>query len=209
MRHLGLMTLFLTILAFGGAPLHADTKNEKAAPKVLVNGKALTHQQVDSLTQMYGQVIPGKYWYDPVSGLYGNIGGAPMGQLYPSMTIGGPLAANASGGGNGRLTGVFINGREIHPLEYMFYQQLFGTVWPGRYWMNAQGVGGFVGMPASFNVQAAMAQARASSQRGRGNGGGNGSVYMPWIGGKPGTSVGKASDGCVYIVQGDYSAESC
>ena len=209
MRFLSSLTSLLALLMITSAPAVAGDKPEDiASPRVVVNGKALTNQQVNALTQMYGQVVPGKYWYDAVSGLYGVIGGAPMGQLYQGMTIGGPLAANASGGGNGRLTGVFINGREIHPLEYGFYQQLFGTVWPGRYWMNAQGIGGFVGMPASFNVPAAMAQARNTSRGSRGNRG-NGSVYMPWIGGKPGTSVGRASDGCVYIVQGDYSSESC
>ncbi|MEL6449414.1 MAG: hypothetical protein AAFQ62_15880 [Pseudomonadota bacterium] len=181
----------------------ADDKADSEKPEVIVNGKVLGEQTIVSLRNLYGSVEPGNYWYDAMSGLYGNAGGPPMGQLHPGLALGGPLKASASGGGNGNVTGVFINGREIHRLEYLFYLRLFGQVMPGRFWMNAQGVGGYVGGPAFFNVQQALAQAGS-----RASGGGD-SVYMPWIGGKPGTHVGRASDGCVYVSQGGYSAESC
>ncbi|MEO0363958.1 MAG: hypothetical protein AAF265_00560 [Pseudomonadota bacterium] len=198
-----LTLILIGILALGRQIASADDNDaEQASIKVVVNGSTLDRQQVNALISLYGSVQPGRYWYDTVSGLYGMESGPPAGQLHPGLNIGGTLSASASGGGNGRVTGVFINGREIHPMEYLFYQQLFGQVLPGRFWMNAHGMGGYEGGPAMFNVQQALAQA---SRRG----GGGGSHYMEWIGGKPGTHVGRASDGCTYIVQGDYSAESC
>ena len=69
----------------------------------------------------------------------------------PGLALGGPLQANASGGSG---TGVFINGREIHPQEYMYLLQQYGSVVPGRYWLNAQLIGGFEGGPAIFNLNA-------------------------------------------------------
>ncbi|MEM7763951.1 MAG: hypothetical protein AAF290_07700 [Pseudomonadota bacterium] len=201
MRHY-LNIAALLLLALPAIALGDDSRAEASAPPVIVNGETLSKQDVMQLRQLYGTVVPGDYWYDSLSGLYGKRNGPPEGQLHAGLRVGGALSPKASGGGHGRMTGVFINGREIHPLEYRFYQSLFGQVLPGRFWMNAQGVGGYVGGPPIFNVVQAMQQAR---QRG----GNTGSVYMPWIGGKPRTSVGRASDGCVYIVQGDYSAESC
>ncbi|MEO0574157.1 MAG: hypothetical protein AAF004_01750 [Pseudomonadota bacterium] len=185
-------------------PLAAQSQSQVSAPAISVNAEKLSADDIQALKARYGAVYAGDYWYDPISGLYGHINGAPMGQLHPGLRIGGPLAASASGGGTGAVTGVFINGREAHPDELRFYQRLFGRVLPGRYWMNALGIGGFEYMPASFNVRQAMAQSRS-----RARSGGRGSVYMDWIGSKPGTHVGRASDGCVYISQGDYSAESC
>ncbi|MEL7298534.1 MAG: hypothetical protein AAGJ86_12800 [Pseudomonadota bacterium] len=201
MRHyLKIAVLLFTVLP--GVVMSDESTTEAAKPAVIVNGETLSEQDVLELMQLYGSVVPGDYWYDSLSGLYGKRNGPPEGQLHPGLRVGGALSPSASGGGQGRMTGVFINGREIHPMEYRFYQSLFGQVLPGRFWMNAQGIGGYVGGPPIFNVVQAMQQSR---QRG----GNSGSVYMPWIGGKPGTSVGRASDGCVYIVQGDYSAESC
>jgi hypothetical protein len=52
--------------------------------------------------------------------------------------LGGPLDARASGGGDGRLTGVFINGRELHPLDVQRLQTI-GAVIPGRYRWDAAG----------------------------------------------------------------------
>ncbi|MEL7309922.1 MAG: hypothetical protein AAFN07_00300 [Pseudomonadota bacterium] len=198
-----LKTVLMGFLIIGaGQALAEDSSSRQPVIQVVVNGSTLDRQEVNALISLYGTVQPGRYWYDAVSGLYGMESGPPAGQLHPGLNLGGPLSASASGGGSGRMTGVFINGREIHPMEYLFYQQLFGRVMPGRFWMNAQGMGGYEGGPAMFNVQQALAQANR-------RGGGGGSHYMEWIGGKPGTHVGTASDGCTYVVQGDYSAESC
>ncbi|MEL6870539.1 MAG: hypothetical protein AAFO81_12125 [Pseudomonadota bacterium] len=191
--------LLLAALAAAG---QADSPATERQQWVVVNGTELTQDEIRALRQRYGTVYSGRFWYDPLSGMYGQVGEPPMGQLDAGMRVGGALSAAASGGGSGRLTGVFINGREAHPREVQFYRQVFGRVLPGRYWMNADGIGGFERMPASFNLKQAMAQ---SARRSRGGG----SVFMDWIGGKPGTHVGRASDGCIYISQGGYSSESC
>ena len=113
---------------------------------VLVNDVPLTPEQIIS----YQISVPaGRYWYDPVSGLWGAEGGPSMGYIAPNLPLGGPLSADASGTG----TGVFINGREIHTIEVMRLMEMFGTpIQPGRYWLGADGVGGVEGQPASFSL---------------------------------------------------------
>jgi hypothetical protein len=138
------------------------------AEGVYVNGQPVTAEQIQLAQQTMGippgaAAIPaGRYWYDDVSGLWGFEGGPTAGQLYPGLQLGGPLQPNASGGG----TGVFINGRELHPQEVAYLQGLFGYVAPGRYWLNWQGVGGYEGGPAAFNLVAAAAAAGQAGQGG-------------------------------------------
>jgi hypothetical protein len=154
-----LIRWFLILAAAGfQAAAHAQSG------AVVVNGVALDRPTIAALERAYGAVRPGRYWYDPVSGLYGAERGPTSGQIAPGLRLGGPLRADASGRG----TGVFVNGRELHPVEVVRLRALFGVVLPGRYWMNAAGIGGFEGAPAHFNVTAAAAQA----QRGSGGGGG-------------------------------------
>ena len=131
---------------------------------VIVNGRQLSPQILHQLEQTYGSVAPsGRYWYDRVSGLWGQEGGPAAGQIAPSLALGGPLQANASGG----ATPVFINGRALHPTEVAGLRQCYGTVIPGRYWMNAQGIGGVEGGAAIFNVatECGTAGGGASSSR--------------------------------------------
>ena len=204
---LRVLCALLLLVLFFGIPVYA---NEVAGPyedseahRVVVNGEVLTPDEEQQFVQRYGRVYVGRYWYDPTSGLYGQEGGPPMGQLHAGLKVRGRLAANASGGGDGRMTGTFINGREIHPLEHAFYQQVLGHVWPGQFWMNDRGQGGYLfgGLPGPmvFDIRAAISRSSGSG----------GSHYLPWIGGKPGTHVGRASDGCVYVSQGGYSSSSC
>ena len=76
-----------------------------------VNGMPATHPYFKEA---------GNYWHDPKSGLWGYIGGPSMAS--PSTFIqseipgAGVLQPHASGGGQGTVTGVFVNRREIHPL---------------------------------------------------------------------------------------------
>ena len=86
-----------------------------AAPaEVIVNGIALKSEQVNFLQQQYSvRVLPGRYWYDAVSGVWGVEGGPTRGQIYPGLALGGRLRADASQGN----TGVFVNGRELHPND--------------------------------------------------------------------------------------------
>jgi hypothetical protein len=131
---------------------------------VVVNGVALDPQTIAQLQRVYGAITPGRYWYDPVSGLWGRERGPTAGQIAPGLRLGGPLRRDASGG----RTGVFVNGRELHPGDVAQLQQLYGAVNPGRYWLNAQGIGGYEGGPAQFNLPAAAAQAAQRSGGGRG-----------------------------------------
>lgn len=141
----------------------AQAYHELAGGPIFVNDIELSSQQGYQLIQAYGAIAAGKYWYDPVSGLWGRSGGPGEGQIAPYLDLGGPLRADASGGGSG----VFINGRELHFAEVSYLQQLYGSVIPGRYWMNAQLIGGFEGGPAIFNLNAA---AGASGSNGGGSG---------------------------------------
>lgn len=163
-RYLGstLAALLTCLTAFQALAYH-----EIAGGPIVVNGQELNSEQGRGLMQLYGPVGAGDYWYDPYSGLWGPAGGPSTGQILPGLELGGRLRANASGGG----TDVFVNGRELHPLEVQRLIQLYGSVLPGRYWMNAQLVGGFEGEPASFDLNAAAAAADG------GYGGGQGSGY--------------------------------
>ena len=142
--------------------LPALAYHEIAGGPIIVNGQELSSQQGNQLMQLYGPIPTGDYWYDPISGLWGLLGGPSTGQILPNLLMGGPLRADVSGGG----TGVFINGRELHVQEVARLRQIYGSVVPGRYWMNANFIGGFEGAPASFNLSAA-ASAAGGGQGGR------------------------------------------
>ncbi len=130
----------------------------QATPNIIVNGKRLSEAQIQMLRDRLGipsnaPISSGEYWYDNFSGLWGKRGGPTLGQIMPGLELGGPLRADASNGN----TGVFINGREIHPLEFAYLQRLFGSVNMGRYWLNAWGIGGYEGGPPIFDIRAAAA----------------------------------------------------
>ncbi len=137
----------LALVAFVGAA--------EAQTKVIINGEPLDQATVGALEQAYQtRLQPGRFWYDPVSGLWGWEKGPAGGQIAPGLRLGGRLKADASGGG----TGVFFNGRELHPQDVAWLQQIAGAVIPGRYWVNAIGVGGIEGEPPIFDLRALAAQ---------------------------------------------------
>jgi len=131
-------------LGFGAA--HAADKSTA----IVVNAVSLTAETVQMLQRIYPVPIrPGRYWYDAVSGAYGPEGGPIAGQMLPGLRLGGPLRADASRG----TSGVFINGRQLTVGEKSYLEQTCRTpVVAGRYWVTAQGVGGYEGRPASFNL---------------------------------------------------------
>jgi len=140
----------------------AATTHAAAPSPVFVNGVALQSQQINFLQQQYAvRVLPGRYWYDPVSGAWGFEGGPALGQIYPGLALGGPLRADASRGN----TGVFINGRELHLNDVMALRRCT-QVYRGRYWVNAQGIGGVEGGPPMFNL-AALCNAQRQTSSGR------------------------------------------
>lgn len=101
---------------------------------VRINRVELGADVVTALTQYNIRIAPGDYWYDAFSGLFGMMGGPGLGFTMPGMQIGGPLPPDASGGGSG----VFVNGRELHPQDVAALAAL-GPVYPGRYFLRYDG----------------------------------------------------------------------
>lgn len=135
---------------------------------VSVNGAMLDGATRAALQQAYGAVPDGRYWYDPLSGLWGVEKGPSVGRLMPGLALGGALRADASASGDGMTTGVFINGREIHPEEYALLAALFGYVNPGRYWLGPDLTGGYEGGPVLFDLKASAAGVKGTNAGGPG-----------------------------------------
>ncbi len=146
------------------------------------------------------RLVDGDYWYDPTSGISGPWGGGGYVLLPAGLPLGGPLPAHASGGGDGRLTGVFVNGRELHPNDVATLRRFIQVV-PGRYWFDARGNVGIEGGQALFNVYA-LAQAQQAQQ----SGGMHTSSWGPgktWVGGGAsgsswGSEGGRITNDCSY-----------
>ena len=119
-----------------------------AAQEVTVNRVRLDERTRMALERTYGvPVAGGRYWYDAFSGVWGVEGGPAQGQIHPGLQLGGPLHADASGGD----TGVFVNGRQLHRLDVAALRRCTQVI-PGRYWVAANGIGGYEGAPPSFNL---------------------------------------------------------
>jgi hypothetical protein len=145
-----MMAAMRTLVLLAAVMLLSATVAHAQDTSVYVNDQPITLGQVEALESVYGPIAPGAYWYDPVSGWWGAEGGPVLGQIDPALPLGGPLRADASGGG----TGVFINGRELHPVDVARLEQRFGRIPRGRYWVGADGIGGPEGGPATFNLAA-------------------------------------------------------
>lgn len=163
-----------------------------AAPSVhfTVNGLQLSEGLIGQIRAAYGTVVPGDYWYDPVSGLFGTMGAGPVSQIAPGLDFGAPLPADASGTG----TRAFINGREISRAEVI---GLGGYVAPGRYFLRADGVWGIEGGAAMGR----LGSGNAGGYGGGGYGGGygeGGSIAVT----RSGTGVISQAGGCGYVATG-------
>ncbi|MDH3635521.1 MAG: hypothetical protein OES20_12560 [Gammaproteobacteria bacterium] len=102
-------------------------------------------------------IADGRYWYDIDTGAWGVEGGPTAGLIYPGLPLPTPMPPDISGGG----TGIFINGREIHPLDQQALYQLFGVTYQGDFWMDSQGNLGYVGGPAIVNILQASQAAQS------------------------------------------------
>ena len=155
----------IALVTMGPLLPHDLRAAEPPAPAIEVNGRPLDAQGRQVLRRLEASIGPvpaGRYWYDRASGGAGAWGGPASAYLGPGLPLGGPLPANASGGGHGRVTGVFINGRELHPLDVQGLSQL-GPVVPGRYWWDGTGNVGSEGGPMLFNFYALVAQKQAGT----------------------------------------------
>jgi hypothetical protein len=118
--------------------------------EVFVNSERLSAETLQQIERTYGvPVKPGRYWYDPVTGVWGLEGGPSAGRIAPNLSLGGRLREDASKGN----TGVFVNGRELHALDVQALNRCVQSV-PGRYWVAANGVGGYEGGPPFFDLNA-------------------------------------------------------
>jgi hypothetical protein len=141
--------LLVAMLAAGSAQASLAAENQTG---IFVNGVPLSPQALTDLQRFYPvPIAPGRYWYDPMSGAYGLEGGPVAGQMLSGLNFGGFLQPNASNG----TSGVFINGRQLTNGEKAYLEQTCSTpVVRGRYWVNAQGIGGYEGGPPAFNLAA-------------------------------------------------------
>ena len=126
--------------------------------KVYFNRVELTLNERQSLENMVqSKIQDGHYWYDKTCGAWGVENGPTAGFVTAGLELPGPMPSDISGGG----TGIFINGREVHPLDKKGLEQLFGSAPQGRYWLDAQGNLGPEGGMALTNLAAAIAQAQS------------------------------------------------
>lgn len=137
----------------------AESRSPQPQPAdVVINGETLDTQTLASLQAAGAQPQPGNYWYDDRCGAWGYAGQGTSGFVRAGLGLGGPLAANASGGD----TDVFVNGRELPVSDVQALQRL-GPLNPGRYWLDGEGNWGFEGGPAQGNLVAAAKQANGGS----------------------------------------------
>jgi hypothetical protein len=155
----GLIAVLWLVLGIGAG--HAADRRTG----IIVNSVPLTVDTVRQLQQIYPVPIrPGRYWYDAISGAWGLEGGPIAGQMLPGLRLGGRLRSDASRG----TSGVFINGRQLTLGEKSYLERTCRTpVYPGRYWVNGYGIGGFEGAPPSFNL--ALCGAGSGQSRGGGS----------------------------------------
>lgn len=157
---------------------------------VVINEKRLSDEELARAEQTYRVRIPdAEYWYDRTLGAWGPKGGPTMGFIAPGLELGGPLQPNASGGG----TGVFVNGRALHPADLAALQQITGPIAPGRYFITAQGLAGYEGGPPQWDLAAMAAQSR-------GGAGGGSNTWQSGITGASGFSDG--TTGAVFLPNG-------
>ncbi len=154
---------------------------------VFINGRQLTPNQIQEIRSIYGvNPVPGRYWYDTRSGLYGYMGRETLGYIRPGHNFG-RMPSNASNGN----TGVFINGRQLSNLEVAYLRLLFGVVYTGRWWLDGNtGNIGQEGNPMPIaNIYTAIRQRQGAGQQG-----GN----YSWHSGITG-AYGGSSGGCSYV----------
>ena len=165
----------LALILLGGTMQTEDLQGQ--ARSVFINRSRLPADTLTMIETGFQTKIPdGRYWYDKMSGAWGQEGGPTLGFTVPLIGIGGSLPADISNGN----TGVFINGRHLPMPDLLALQQLTGPVAQGRYWLDSQGNAGYEGMPALVNLRAIAMQRglyRQGSSVGENYGDGSGSYH--------------------------------
>lgn len=134
-------------------------KTKDGSREVYINRVKLSTDQIVSIEEMYSTTIEdGRYWYDRYCGAWGVEDGPTAGFIMAGLDLPGPMPSDISKGG----TGIFINGREIHPMDKQGLQQLFGVAYAGYYWLDAAGNLGVVNGPFIVNIVSAIQRAQAA-----------------------------------------------
>lgn len=103
---------------------------------VVFNGMLLERKQLEDFFKQYRHYpLPGNYWYDSVSGLYGAVGFDAFGYLQPGHQFGFMLAGSSKGDSR-----YFINGRNLTRSEALVWRRLLGRdLRPGNYLFDGLG----------------------------------------------------------------------
>ena len=178
--------------------------SQSDSDQLVINEKVLDAEEMkiihDLERQLGAKAVPGRYWYDPHSGLCGAEGYGAFGQTFPNLRIGGKLQSDASNGD----TGVWVNGCQLHRTDVAYLQQCTPVI-PGRYWLDARGNGGVEGGPIQWNLALLCTAARqraGGSFRGRfgsvlGDRTTTGAIFRTPGGGVAGVTCGP-DGGCIY-----------
>jgi len=177
----------LWVAAVATMALGATGAAAQQGAQVFINRHPLPADTLQLLERTFStRVPPGRYWYDRYSGAWGLEDGPTQGFTIAGLPLGGPLPADISKGG----TQVFINGRELHPVDVQGLARLVGPVAPGRYWLDAQGYTGYEGGQALANLRVlAQSLYRQGAGVGENYGGGAGAY------GNLNTGIGIITDG--------------
>lgn len=156
----------VTFLRSAVAPAATSQDNAGSTSNVFINRQALSAEQVADFERQYQtKLVDGRYWYDQNCGAWGLEGGPTAGFIIASLPLPGPMPQDVSGGG----TGIFINGRELHPVDRQALINLFGKALPGRYWLDGYGNLGAEGGGVLVNLAVAAQQAgQQTTQSGSG-----------------------------------------
>jgi hypothetical protein len=149
----------------GAAGAEPSIEAARDVSPVQINDVVLGEAEVVALAQRYGvRPLPGRYWYDARSGLYGAVGYPAYGFMRPGHDFG-TLDRWASAGD----TGILINGRALPQAEWLVWSQLLGYwIQPGAYWLDHEGNAGYEGNP--YPVVNLYAAARQNAGGGGGGG---------------------------------------
>jgi hypothetical protein len=123
----------------GTSPATADPP--VSTDPVVLNGVVLELADLRELQAVLGEApAPGRYWYDPRSGLWGLQTHGAGGVTRPGLRVPAALPADASQG----TSGVFVNDRQLTTRELGLMAELLG--WDarsdslaGRYVLDEQG----------------------------------------------------------------------
>ncbi len=145
---------------YGSTPPQAESSGH-----VVVNGRELNQADIEGFIQVYGAApVPGRYWYDASSGLFGSEGQPPAGFMYAGHDLG-ALNEGASAG----QQSLWLNGRQMTGQEVLYLGQLLNIApQPGRYWFDSTGNLGVEGSPYALVNLFAVARS-AASQGGSGD----------------------------------------